>query len=234
MENIIDKVCSHFGVTSTDIAKPKYRHLKEYTYKEIIHRVISTNVRLSLEFQEMNETTVLRLLKTIFPGKPNNTRGYDRYLLSCISMKKCHKCNSIKNISEFNKSSKETDGLDTRCVSCYREYYSNNRETILEQKKQYGVEHLSERLANNTKRRANKLNATSSWANHEEIAKIYKLCPPGYHVDHIIPLHGKLVCGLHVEHNLQYLTAKDNLSKGNSFDIDRYTHTTQYVPPYLT
>jgi len=71
------------------------------------------------------------------------------------------------------------------------------------------------------KRRADKLNATPKWANLEKIKEIYKNCPKGYHVDHYFPLQGENVCGLHVENNLQYLTARQNISKGNKLIYDK-------------
>ena len=59
--------------------------------------------------------------------------------------------------------------------------------------------------------------ATPKWANLIEIENIYRARKDGEHVDHVIPLNGKNVCGLHVENNLRIIKAKDNLVKKNTF-----------------
>ena len=73
----------------------------------------------------------------------------------------------------------------------------------------------AKRLARTNKRRAAKLNAIVAWTNLEKIKEIYKNCPKGFHVDHIIPLISDKVCGLHVENNLRIIPAKENIRKGN-------------------
>lgn len=72
--------------------------------------------------------------------------------------------------------------------------------------------------------RGRKANATPLWADADKIAAIYAeatrlTAETGvpHEVDHVIPLAGKNVCGLHVETNLQVLTASANRSKGNSY-----------------
>lgn len=64
-----------------------------------------------------------------------------------------------------------------------------------------------------------------SWANEAAIRDIYvkakqlsKESGEKLHVDHIVPLLGKDVCGLHVEDNLRIIDAHSNMSKNNRFD----------------
>ena len=68
-------------------------------------------------------------------------------------------------------------------------------------------------------RRAQQTHAMPAWLTQDQKAEmlaLYKVGQlTGMHVDHIIPLRGQQVCGLHVPWNLQLLSPEDNLAKSN-------------------
>lgn len=111
-----------------------------------------------------------------------------------------------------------------RVLAQYAEYREANRETLRTKARSYQKANPVKRLARNAKYRATKLQATPKWLNDRDfwlIEQFYEwseyLDGP-HHVDHIVPLQGEDVCGLHVPWNLQVLTAKENLKKSNKLE----------------
>lgn len=78
--------------------------------------------------------------------------------------------------------------------------------------------------AKGAEREAAERRNTPKWADREAIMQFYLSKPEGHHVDHIIPLRGRLVSGLHVENNLQYLPALENMKKHNTFRVEEPNH----------
>lgn len=81
--------------------------------------------------------------------------------------------------------------------------------------------------ASEAKRRALKRNAMPAWSDRTAIRAIYeeakariKATGQSWHVDHIIPLAGKSVCGLHVPANLRIIPGGDNLRKSNKYEVE--------------
>lgn len=112
-----------------------------------------------------------------------------------------------------------------------RAYYSaksikwqnDNRERNLEnRKRQYALNsavHIARSRRRNGKIRHGEM--FMSKAEAAEAQGLYDFCRifKGFEVDHIVPLNGKTVSGLHVIANLRVLTVSENRSKGNKFDI---------------
>ena len=149
--------------------------------------------------------------------------------------KKCSKCGEVKGLDDFHKANSRRDGLRSNCKTCVsvskKKYDKENKESKAGYMKGY---HKNYKQANRgifnaqaAKRNARKRNATPKWLTEEqglEIKLIYNKAKElenvdgvKRHVDHIVPLKGKGVRGLHVPWNLQILTAEQNLSKNNSY-----------------
>lgn len=96
-----------------------------------------------------------------------------------------------------------------------RRYYHRNKEVLLAKQRERRA--LKKNLVAHqaAMRRARIAKAMPAWADKKAIRAIYSNRPDGHHVDHIVPIAGRRVCGLHVDYNLQYLPAKENLSKNN-------------------
>jgi hypothetical protein len=112
----------------------------------------------------------------------------------------------------------------TQIIARVKTYVQNNKEHVSEYQKTYRQENLDVVRHHSAKRRARHKQAVVEWADNNKIKEIYTECEVVsksigvvHHVDHIVPLTHKLVCGLHNEFNLQVLTAKENLAKKNCY-----------------
>ncbi len=134
----------------------------------------------------------------------------------------CRECkrNSDRLYAKLNKEKAKQNA---------KEWYNNNKEYALERMKQYNkkwrIENKDKNCSKSNKYRADKLKATPCWVDEEHkwlIDEVYHLAQVrnnftkfSWHVDHVVPLKGKDVCGLHVVENLQVIPSKENLQKGN-------------------
>lgn len=105
--------------------------------------------------------------------------------------------------------------------------YQRNREKILAGVKRYQSENKAAANARKKAYKEAKRGATPKWlTDHDKLAIEQKYLLAGihewvtgmkWHVDHVIPLRGATVSGLHVPDNLQVILAEENLTKSNRF-----------------
>jgi hypothetical protein len=93
--------------------------------------------------------------------------------------------------------------------------------------KAYYEENKHEFIERVIQRRGRAKQATVAWADEQKIKLLYRISSNlnrlhgyvKYHVDHIVPLQGKLVSGLHVHNNLRILRAEENKTKSNKWKL---------------
>lgn len=151
-----------------------------------------------------------------FHSNKNNKDGFQ------YQCKKCRKETCAKSFLKRYAENKE------EMRSKATEYYWKNRNTQLQKLKRYreSSKGKATRCSLQRQRESIKFNRTPKWADIEKIKAYYDICSffnevngyIKYHVDHIIPLKGNKVSGLHVHSNLQILPAKENMSKGNRYN----------------
>jgi len=146
-------------------------------------------------------------------------------------MKICTKCQKEQDELMFSKNKNNSDGRSRMCKICFSQYFKEHREQYKARYNKWrnsNLEHAREierkNFQNPSRKEKHRLNQATRRAmkysgtipgHYSEIRKIYENYPPGMHVDHIVPLRGKTVCGLHVPWNLQYLTPEENHKKKN-------------------
>jgi len=109
-----------------------------------------------------------------------------------------------------------------------REYYQSNKEKVLEYQKRYREENRDKDRAWKRNYKERKTRRTPNWLTPEQLMEITgfyteaqrltEITGVQHHVDHIVPLRGKIVSGLHVPWNLQILTFIENRTKSNKFE----------------
>ena len=113
-----------------------------------------------------------------------------------------------------------------KSVKRTQEWKKRHPERAVESSRKTRQKNAARVLANKAKYRAVKLQATPAWLNKGhwfEIGCVYlyrdalKRVGLDYHVDHVVPLQGKTVSGLHVPENLQVLPADRNRLKNNHY-----------------
>lgn len=144
--------------------------------------------------------------------------------------KELYRRENKERIAETNKS--YTENNKDKILASKRTYVNSNREKVLESSRRYGRKNRAKYAGYAALRRARVASAQPRWLSPEDKLRMehfwklreLKSFVTGieYEVDHIVPLNGSTVCGLHVPWNLELLPAKENRSKGARYWPDMW------------
>ena len=134
-------------------------------------------------------------------------KGHNRLLDGLTKGGGCLLCNQMWKVRWSKDHSQQVAILKHK-------HYINNKQKFSESSRIWLKEHPIEAKQINLRRNVNRRSRIPLFG-QEGIRIFHKPCLKGYEVDHIIPLQGKIVTGLHVIWNLQYLTRHENRKKSN-------------------
>ena len=170
-------------------------------------------------------------LKYYFTGKPCKKGHMAERLVSNGLCVECRKQYSKKWYQENRDHCKQRNKQWYHENAEYRQqYYKQWVQENPEYKKQWRQENPDKVNAINAKRHASKLQRTPKWLSEDDlwlIQEAYSLAKERekatgikWHVDHVVPLQGETVSGLHVPGNLQVIPGSENCSKNNNWNWD--------------
>ena len=145
-----------------------------------------------------------------------NSYSLKKYYLcrKCVSIKdKKYRAENKEKIKDYHKKYRVEN--KTNLKEYHRGYRNKNGLKLKKYLREWGKSNKGIVNSHSAKKRAAKIQRTPSWADLDAIRDFYINCPKGMAVDHILPLQGRLVSGLHIVENLQYLTPSENSKKGN-------------------
>ncbi len=163
------------------------------------------------EFLNRNSIAFGVLCKKIFKfeNKQKST-SYRSYLLYMFKHKQCNRCNLIWPHENFFQDRARWDKLTYFCKICDRKYQLENYAQISSNKAKYKMS-----LYPNTPKWLSETEKEQIRNLYIKARQLEKETGIEHDVDHIIPLKGKYVSGLHVFENLRIIPHKENNSKSN-------------------
>lgn len=145
-----------------------------------------------------------------------------------IQQAKEYRCNNKEKVRETKKIYKALN--KERLSQKWKEWVDANRDLVNERNKRWRIKNPAKCLTYVRNRQAAKMQRTPNWLTTEDFHLIELIYAEAknmevetgikHHVDHIIPLRGKNVSGLHVPANLQIISATDNVRKGNRYQVN--------------